>query len=115
MIESNIKASHAGKSYHKPYNGLNSYYIGVEVLVKGEHNYETFLKAIGTNGTYSEQQFQGCIKQCKLWMKEYNIPIDRIVRHSDVSGDNIRGKGHGKPDPGAAFDWDRFIGELGKE
>jgi N-acetyl-anhydromuramyl-L-alanine amidase AmpD len=45
-------------------------------------------------------------------MKEYNIPANAVVRHSDVSGDDVRGKGKGKTDPGSAFDWDRFKQQL---
>ena len=41
-------------------------------------------------------------------MKQYNIPADAVVRHSDVSGDVVRGKGQGKTDPGSAFPWDKF-------
>ena len=31
-----------------------------------------------------------------------------VCRHSDCSGDHVRGKGKGKPDPGNGFDWDAF-------
>ena len=41
-------------------------------------------------------------------MKQYNIPASRVVRHSDCSGDHVRGKGKGKTDPGSAFRWDDF-------
>ena len=41
-------------------------------------------------------------------MDEYSISIQNIVRHSDCSGDHVRGKGKGKTDPGSAFDWERF-------
>ena len=41
-------------------------------------------------------------------MKKFNIPASRVVRHSDVSGDHVRGKGKGKTDPGSAFDWKAF-------
>lgn len=41
-------------------------------------------------------------------MDKFNIPTNRVVRHSDVSGDHVRGKGKGKTDPGPAFDWDKF-------
>ena len=41
-------------------------------------------------------------------MKQYNIPVSKVVRHSDVSGDNVRGPGKGKTDPGSAFLWEDF-------
>ena len=112
MIESPNKAFHAGKSYHEPYSGLNSHYLGFEILVPGEHDFGTFSKAIETPGTYTEEQFKTSLEVCKWWMKEYNIPASRVVRHSDVSGDDVRGSGKGKTDPGSAFDWDKFKVEL---
>jgi N-acetyl-anhydromuramyl-L-alanine amidase AmpD len=45
-------------------------------------------------------------------MNKYKIPASRVVRHSDVSGDHVRGKGKGKTDPGSAFDWDKFQKQL---
>ena len=45
-------------------------------------------------------------------MDKYNIPVSKVVRHSDVSGDHVRGKGKGKTDPGSAFDWDAFLTAL---
>ena len=45
-------------------------------------------------------------------MKQYNIPATAVVRHSDVSGDDVRGKGKGKTDPGSAFDWKKFKQKL---
>jgi N-acetyl-anhydromuramyl-L-alanine amidase AmpD len=45
-------------------------------------------------------------------MNEYDIPADNVVRHSDCSGDDVRGKGKGKTDPGSAFDWERFKKEI---
>lgn len=112
MIETPNRASHAGKSVHEPYSWLNSHYIGFELLVKGVHDYASFVKAIETPGTYSEEQFKMAVDICKYWMKTYKFGADRVVRHSDVSGDDVRGKGKGKVDPGSAWDWNRFKNEL---
>ena len=108
MIESPQKAFHAGKSLHEGLSGLNSYYLGVELLVPGTNDYAQFSQKIKTPGTYSEIQFEQTVKVFKFWMDKYNIPANRVVRHSDVSGDHVRGKGKGKTDPGPAFDWSRF-------
>ena len=43
---------------------------------------------------------------------KYNFDASKVVRHSDVSGDDVRGKGKGKTDPGSAFDWDKFQAAL---
>jgi len=112
MIESPGRASHAGKSIHEGLSGLNSHYLGFELLVPGKHSYDSFLKAIETKGVYTEQQFNAAVDTCKWWMKQYDIPASRVVRHSDVSGDHVRGKGKGKVDPGSAFDWERFQAAL---
>ena len=45
-------------------------------------------------------------------MNQYNIPASNIVRHSDCSGDHVRGDRKGKVDPGSAFDWERFQAAL---
>ena len=108
MVSSPGKAFHAGKSEWNGLSGLNSHYLGFELLVPGTHDFGTFSKAIETEGTYTEEQMKTSVEVVKYWIDEYNIPIDNIVRHSDCSGDDVRGKGKGKTDPGSAFDWERF-------
>ena len=108
MIETPGKAFHAGKSLHEGLSGLNSHYLGVELLVPGTNDFASFSKAIETLGTDSQAQFDTSVKVFKFWMDKYNIPVDRVVRHSDVSGDHVRGAGKGKTDPGSAFDWEAF-------
>jgi len=112
MVETPSKAFHAGKSLHEGLSGLNSHYLGVELLVPGQHDFGTFSKAIETPGTYTQEQFDTTVKVFKFWMDKYNIPASRVVRHSDVSGDHVRGKGKGKTDPGSAFDWEAFQNAL---
>ena len=108
MISSPAKAFHAGKSLHEGVSGLNSHYLGIELLVPGVNDYGSFSKKINQKGTYSKAQFDTTVEVFKYWMKQYNIPASRVVRHSDVSGDHVRGKGKGKTDPGSAFDWKAF-------
>ena len=108
MISSPAKAFHAGKSLHEGVSGLNSHYLGIELLVPGVNDYGSFSKKINQKGTYTQAQFNTTVEVFKYWMKQYNIPASRVVRHSDVSGDHVRGKGKGKTDPGSAFDWKAF-------
>ena len=108
MISSPAKAFHAGKSLHEGVSGLNSHYLGIELLVPGVNDYGSFSKKINQKGTYTQAQFNTTVEVFKYWMKQYNIPASRVVRHSDVSGDHVRGKGKGKTDPGTAFDWKAF-------
>lgn len=112
MIESPNKAAHAGKSKWGDLEFLNSHFLGFELLVAGEHDFGTFSKAIETPGTYTQAQFDKAVDVCKWWMQEYNIPVENVVRHSDCSGDDVRGKGQGKTDPGSAFLWDEFKAAL---
>ena len=112
MVETPGKAFHAGKSVFGDLSGLNSHFLGFELLVPGEHDFGTFSKAIETPGTYTDEQFNQAVEVCKYWMKQYDIPADAVVRHSDVSGDDVRGAGKGKTDPGSAFDWAAFQAAL---
>ena len=112
MVETPGKAFHAGKSKFGNLEHLNSHFLGFELLVPGTHDFGTFSKAIEMPGTYTEEQFKTSIEVCQYWMKQYNIPATAVVRHSDVSGDDVRGKGKGKTDPGSAFDWEKFKQEL---
>jgi len=108
MIETPNKAAHAGKSKWGDLEMLNGHFLGFELLVPGEHDFGTFSKAIETADTYTQAQFDKAVEVCQWWIKEYNIPVENVVRHSDCSGDDVRGKGQGKTDPGSAFDWDAF-------
>lgn len=112
MIESPNKASHAGKSEWGEWKYLNGHFLGVELLVYGAHDYASFSEAIETPGTYNQAQFDSLVRVCQWWMIKYNILAENIVRHSDVSGDDVRGKGRGKIDPGSAFDWVKFKKQL---
>lgn len=108
MLPSKVRAHHAGMSLHEGISNLNKCYLGFELLVKGTHDWASFIKAIKNKNAYTERQFQKAIMMCKYWMKEYDIPAHRVVRHSDVSGDDVRGAKRGKIDPGSGFDWDEF-------
>ena len=112
MVETPGKAFHAGKSKFGDLENLNSHFLGFELLVPGEHDFGTFSKAIETPGTYTQAQFDQSVEVCKYWMKQYDIPAEAVVRHSDVSGDDVRGKGKGKTDPGSAFLWNDFKAAL---
>jgi len=109
-----LKTYHAGKSKWGGLNYLNSHFLGVELLVPGVNDWGSFKKKINTKGTYTKNQFDTAVNVFKFWMDKYNIPIDMVCRHSDCSGDDIRGKNKGKIDPGSAFDWEVFKTALTK-
>ena len=106
------KAFHAGKSEWNGYRSLNSSFLGVELLVSGVNDWTSFNKKIHQKGTYSQPQFDTIVNVFSFWMNKYNIPIEMVCRHSDCSGDHVRGKGKGKPDPGNGFDWEAFKSAL---
>ena len=112
MIESPQRAAHAGKSFWAGINGLNSHSLGIELLVEGVNDYAGFSKKINEPGTYTQAQFDKTVEVFKWWMNQYNIPVDNVVRHSDCSGDHVRGKGKGKTDPGLAWRHEDFLKAL---
>lgn len=111
-VDPERQAYHAGKSEFKGETGLNSTFVGIELLVEGEYNYGTFLKAIKDPDSFTLEQADSAAVMCSLLNKWYDIPTDRIVRHSDVSGSDVRDDP--KKDPGSGFDWQHFINLTGE-
>jgi N-acetyl-anhydromuramyl-L-alanine amidase AmpD len=104
-------AYHAGKSVFGGNYNLNWTFLGCEFLVGGTHTYGMFLRKINaTDGlTYTEAQYEAGGFLYAKWAKTYpKITRDRIVGHRIVAGDDVRGSGKGKRDPGPAFDQARF-------
>lgn len=92
---------------HGAYHALehNTDSLGIEILVRGEHDYHSFTKAIGTH-YLTDAQYAAVVWQCKEWMRKHHIT--KILRHSDVSPGR-------KIDPGAGFPWNKFLEDLKKE
>ena len=84
-------------AYHA--RGFNTDSLGVEFLVKGVHNYGTFLEAIKTDYVTPEQ-YEAGHELIRKWVNDYSI--ETIVRHSDISPER-------KVDPGTGFKWDEFL------
>lgn len=106
LVHPDKQAYHAGESQFKDQIFLNSTFIGIEVLVEGEHTYPTFLEEIKKEDTFYFKQIDSCATLCALLCDQYDISIDRILRHSDVSGPDVRDDP--KFDPGDGFKWDSF-------
>ncbi len=102
------RAAHAGKSRFGEWDGLNSHFLGFELLVDGLNDYGKFVNRIDNDYPYSEAQLETAAAKCREWMGAYGIPPEHIVAHSEVSGDDVRGAGRGKPDPGKSFDMAAF-------
>lgn len=102
------KCAHAGVSKHNGLENLNSYFLGFEVLVGGINSYGQFIDKINKSNAYKQKQIRAATVLTQMWMDEYNILPKDVVRHSDISGDHVRGSGKGKLDPGSAFPWEDF-------
>ena len=80
----------------------------LQLKKNAEHNYESFKNEITLKNPYSDIQLISAAKLCINWMNSYDININNIVKHSEVSSDKIRGNGKGKIDPGK-LDWNKFM------
>lgn len=109
-VDPDQQAYHAGGSKLGDQENLNSTFIGIELLVEGDHTYGSFLEAIKNEGTFTENHYHSCQHLCKQLIDEFDIDIDRIVRHSDVSGPDVRPDP--KKDPGSGFDFDYIVASL---
>ncbi|MEM6734439.1 MAG: N-acetylmuramoyl-L-alanine amidase [Bacteroidota bacterium] len=108
-VDETEKALHAGESIHDDLKNLNNHYLGIEILIAGCNDYGTFLQKMKDPASYSKAVIQTCIQKCVDWRRRFNIPVENIVRHSDVSGDDVRGKNKGKKDPGGGFPFNQVI------
>ncbi len=83
--------------------GYNSNSLGIEALVPGVHDYESFLEAIKKDWV-SAEQYESILAQCQEWCGIW--PIESIDRHSDIDPGR-------KKDPGAGFPWEQLKKDLG--
>lgn len=90
LVYFNYTAWHAGKSYWKGINGLNSHSIGIELQNSGKQE-------------YTQVQMDTLIAVCKALNSSY--PIEEWIGHSDVSVGR-------KIDPGPQFPWTSFRAGL---
>jgi N-acetyl-anhydromuramyl-L-alanine amidase AmpD len=109
IVAPEMRAWHAGVSRWGDVSGLNDNAVGFELAVAGSHNYEQYLDAISVN-CYSDMQYRAAGWLTARLMVQFGIRWDMIRGHSEVAGDDVRGAGKGKPDPGAGFDWRLYYG-----
>lgn len=82
--------------------GFNTNSLGIEVLVPGVYNYDTFLRAIDEPWV-RQRQFNMVAGVIRHWRDKWGIDFEpgEIDRHSDVDPDR-------KHDPGEGFPWDKL-------
>ncbi len=86
------EAWHAGKSKWKRIKSLNKYSIGIEIQNTGhDFKYEKF----------SPKQISSLKNLLRKLIKKYQIKLENILGHSDVSPDR-------KKDPGEKFPWKKL-------
>ena len=89
-------------AYHA--KGYNTNSLGIEFLVEGHHDYGSFLEKIKSDFVTLDQWEAG-VDAVRSWVQAYDIPKEKVVRHSDISPGR-------KLDPGAGFKWDKFLKEI---
>lgn len=77
--------------------GHNHDTIGAEFLVRGEHDYSSFLKAIKDPDTYTGAMY----KAGGWWYAKSGISFEQTFGHEDIDPER-------KYDPGEGFNWDTF-------
>lgn len=122
LVSTDQHASHAGKSHWKGLSGLNSHSIGITLINFGQMRSAGGNRWRYPNGEmapdddviveahkftpkdvtgwqrYSDQQIDALARLIQALRKRYDIQLDMIVGHDDVSP--LR-----KVDPGPALDW----------
>lgn len=110
IIDPDLRAWHAGKSAWGGTSGLNDCSIGFELAVAGTHNYASFLQRIRQSDCYSPAQYEAAGWLTARLILRYDIPLDRIRGHSEVSGPDVRPDP--KFDPGDGFSWRDYYGWI---
>jgi len=84
-------------AYHA--RGFNTDSLGVEFLVRGVHDYGSYISEIKKDYV-TDAQYEAGSELVRQWVNDHSIKT--IARHSDISPER-------KVDPGAGFHWDEFL------
>ena len=108
------RANHAGWSKLGSLEDLNWSFLGAEFLLPGEWVYDPdFLREMRTgNVGFTDEQYTAGGWLYADWMRKYDFPRARITGHSMVAGDDVRGEGKGKVDPGVGFKHGRLTNAI---
>lgn len=95
-VPDELRAWHTGESYYRGEDHLNDRSLGIE-LVNGQTGSDPFTNA----------QYRSLIRLVSYLVNAYDIPMDRIVGHKEITL-----KPEYKKDPAANFSWSRFLGGV---
>ena len=107
-LDWSMRAWHAGVSESEGRNGVNDFSIGVYLLVEGIHDWPSFDRALQEPHPYTDKQYRSLGWLFAQTQSTTNIGLADVAGHDSVAGDDVRGEGKGKIDPGPNFDWARF-------
>ncbi len=104
------KCNHAGVSQLGALSNLNWTFLGAELLLAGQWVHTPdFLKEMRSGRVgYTDAQYNSAAWLFATWATEHDFGWDRVVSHSSVSGDDVRGEDLGKLDPGRGWGVGRF-------
>lgn len=96
LVPPPLRAWHAGESCWRGRRDCNSWMLGISLVG-------------GDGSDYTDAQYRALVKRSARLVSAYpGIERENVTGHEHVSGDDVRGAGQGKTDPGPAFDWDRY-------
>ncbi len=103
------RAWHAGHSRFGTLDNLNETFLGAEFLLPGEWQYDEFKREMHRgNVGFTDEQYEAGGELYAQWMREHGFDRSRVVTHAQVAGDDVRGPGLGKLDPGVGFNHGRL-------
>ena len=88
IVDDNKRAWHAGKSYWRGYQDLNSRSLGIELVNSGNEN-------------YPEAQMKSLIRLLKYLIQSFKLNPKNVLGHSDIAPSR-------KLDPGEWFNWKKL-------
>ena len=91
-------AWHCGATTYKHPDCRNNNSIGIEMCVKKDDSGKWY---------FEEDTVKNTVELVKSLMEKYNIPIDRVIRHYDVTGKNCPAPYVDNPK-----EWDKFKSRL---
>jgi len=111
-VAPNFRTPHVGRSEYLGRKWLNETSVGIEFLVQGINTYTEFVQALLIGDPFTDEQYKAGGELIARLKKNFPSILARIVGHMNVSGDDVRGDGRGKVDPGQHFNWEALTAQT---